>query len=99
MAVLLLICVAWVYIVVLMVGAELVSPQGTLLGAFITLVMYGFVPLSIVFYIGNSAARRRARAKAEQGAQPLKATPVTSDTANSCSHASSDTLSPEREKH
>ena len=64
-----LIVIAWTYVVLLMSLAEALSPQGTVLGAFITLVLYGVLPLSIVMYILGTPSRKRARARADALAQ------------------------------
>lgn len=53
------------YVVLMMAAAEAMSPQGTLLGAVFTFVMYGVLPLSIVLYVMGTPARRRARRRAE----------------------------------
>jgi hypothetical protein len=60
-----LVVIAWAYVVVLMSLAEALSPQGTVLGALITLVLYGVLPLSIVIYIMGTPSRKRALAQAE----------------------------------
>lgn len=60
-----LVAIGWMYVVVMMAAAEATSPQGTLLGAIITFVFYGLLPVSIVIYILGTPARRRARLKAE----------------------------------
>lgn len=60
-----LIPIAWLYVVLMMAVAEAMSAQGTLLGAFFTLLLYGLLPLGIVMYILGSPARRRARLAAE----------------------------------
>ena len=57
----LLVAIAWIYVVLMMAVAEATSNQGTLLGAFFTLVLYGLLPLGIVLYVMNEPARRRAR--------------------------------------
>lgn len=54
--------------VVLMAAAEAGSTQGTLLGAFFTLVLYGALPLAIVLYVMGTPARRRARLASERAA-------------------------------
>lgn len=54
------------YVVLMMAAAEAMSPQGTLLGAGFTFVMYGVLPLSIVLYVMGTPARRRARRRAEE---------------------------------
>lgn len=54
-----IVVIAWFYVVVLMAVVEAASSNGTLLGAFITLVLYGLLPLSIVLYIFGTPARKR----------------------------------------
>lgn len=60
-----LIAVAWLYVVLMMALAEALTPQGTILGALITLLLYGLFPLGIVLYILGAPQRRRARRAAE----------------------------------
>jgi hypothetical protein len=60
-----LVAIAWIYVVLMMAVAEALSTQGTVLGAVITFVLYGVLPLSIVLYIIGTPARRRARRAAE----------------------------------
>ena len=54
-----LVALAWIYVVLLVAVAEAVSPQGTLLGAFFTIVGWGVIPLALVLYILATPARRR----------------------------------------
>ncbi len=79
-----IVAVAWIFVVVLMVAAEASSTQGTLLGALLTLVLYGALPLSIVLYVMGTPARRRARLAAEAAATPAAKTtaPAAADAAN-----------------
>ena len=70
-----LVVIAWVYVVLLMSLAEALSPQGTVLGAFITLILYGVVPLSIVIYIMGWPSRRRLREQTESLATREAAAP------------------------
>ncbi len=56
-----LVAIAWLYVVLMMAAAEALSTQGSVLGAVITFVLYGLLPLSLVLYIGTTPARRRAR--------------------------------------
>lgn len=62
--------VAWVFVVVLMALAEATAPEGTVLGALFTLLLYGAVPLSIVMYVLGTPARRRQRQQAQPPAEP-----------------------------
>lgn len=64
-----LIALAWMYVVLMMAAAEALSPNGTLLGAFVTLLLYGLAPLALVLYILATPARRRARRAAEASAR------------------------------
>ena len=68
-----LIAIAWIYVVLMMTVAEALAPNGTVLGALFTLLLYGVLPLAVVLYIGATPARRRARRQADQAgsaAQP-----------------------------
>ena len=60
-----LIVIAWIYVVLMMSVAEAISTQGSVLGALITFVFYGVLPLAIVLYILGTPGRRRARRAAE----------------------------------
>lgn len=60
----LLLVVAWIYVVLLMAVAEASGPAGSVLGALGIVLFYGAVPLAIVVYIMRAAARRRARHRA-----------------------------------
>jgi hypothetical protein len=57
----LIVAAGWAYVVLMMVLAEALGPGGSVLGAIVTLLLYGVLPLAIVLYIGNSRARARAR--------------------------------------
>ena len=57
----LIVAVGWAYVVLMMVLAEALGPNGTVLGALVTLLLYGVLPLGLVLYIGNTRARARAR--------------------------------------
>lgn len=60
-----LVVIAWIYVVLMMSLAEAFSTQGSVLGAIVTFVLYGVVPLSIVVYIlGTPARKRTLRAQA-----------------------------------
>lgn len=61
-----LIAIAWIYVVLMMSVAEATNTTGTLLGALITFVLYGLLPLSLVFYIMRTPARKRANKAKEK---------------------------------
>lgn len=83
-----LIAIGWMYVVVLMTVAEAMSAQGSLLGAAITFVLYGALPLAIILYIFGAPMHRRAgQAALKSVAQP-----------DGGGHAPTDAVTPEREK-
>ena len=60
-----LVAIAWMYVVLMMAVAEATAPNGTVLGAFFTLLLYGLLPLSIVLYLMGTPMRRKARRATE----------------------------------
>lgn len=74
-----LVAIAWLYVTLMMAVAEATSVNGTLLGAAVTFVFYGLLPLSILMYILGTPGRRRAR-KAREAAE-LAAWQATQSTA------------------
>lgn len=56
-----LIVIAWLYVTLLMGLAEAFSTQGTVLGAIITFVLYGVLPMSLVVYVMGTPLRRKER--------------------------------------
>ena len=86
-----IVAIAWLFVVVLMTLAEATSPQGTLLGAFFTLLLYGVLPLSIVLYVLGTPVRRRARRHAEAA---LASIPQ----GDACGEAPGDAVAPERKE-
>jgi predicted membrane channel-forming protein YqfA (hemolysin III family) len=66
-----LVALGWMYVVLMVAVAEAVSPQGTLLGAFFTVVGWGVIPLAVVLYILATPSRRAARARAEASAPAI----------------------------
>lgn len=70
-----LVAIAWIYVVVMMAAAEATSPSGTVLGALVTLLLYGVLPLGILMYIMGTPMRakaRRAREETEPSATGLE---------------------------
>ena len=66
-----LVVIAWLYVTLMMAVAEATSPVGSVLGAIVTFVLYGLLPLGILVYILGTPARKRKlhqRAQAEQQA-------------------------------
>lgn len=61
-----IVAIAWMYVTLMMALAEATSPQGTVLGAVFTFLMYGVGPLALVLYLLGAPARRKAIRQAEQ---------------------------------
>ena len=62
-----LVAIAWLYVVVLMSLAEATSDGGTWLGAAITFLLYGALPLGVALYLIGTPSRRSARRRAALG--------------------------------
>jgi hypothetical protein len=82
-----LVALGWMYVVLMMAVAEVASPQGTLIGAFFTVVGWGVIPLGLVLYILATPARWRALRAAELAADP-----------DGGGHAAGDPVAPERKE-
>ena len=52
--------IAWLYVALMMAVAEATSPIGTVLGAVITFLLYGVLPIILVVYVMGTPARKRA---------------------------------------
>ncbi|MEO5688448.1 MAG: hypothetical protein ABIR54_13910 [Burkholderiaceae bacterium] len=60
-----IVLIGWAYVVVLMAAVEAFGPNGSVLGALVTLLLWGVLPLTIILYIGGARARARMRALRE----------------------------------
>jgi hypothetical protein len=63
-----LVVIAWLYVTLMMAVAEANSANGSLLGAIITFVLYGLLPVSLVVYLLATPLRRKALQKARDAA-------------------------------
>lgn len=61
-----LIVIGWLYVTLLMALAEAFSSQGSVLGAIITFVLYGLLPMGLVVYLMGTPLRRKAIRKSEE---------------------------------
>lgn len=107
-----IVAVGWLYVAVMMSMAEATSPQGTVLGAVITFVFYGLVPVAIIVYVMSAPIRRKARlareaqasahmaqmpmATASQAASPFS--PLSSQQADAGGLPAGDAIAPERKE-
>jgi hypothetical protein len=100
-----LIAIGWMYVVLMMAVAEATASNGTVLGAVITFVLYGVMPLSIVLYLVATPRRRALRKRAEVAGLATAVPPGEIDTQSRNStdpdgsgHAPGDSVATKREK-
>lgn len=89
----LIVALAWMYVVLMMAVVEAMSPGGTVFGALITLVLYGIVPLGIVLYLMSAPARRRMRQQAER-----REAAASAEAGDGREHAAGDAIAAERKE-
>ena len=90
-----IVAIAWMYVAMMMAMAEATSPQGTVLGAAITLVFYGLVPVSLVMYLLSAPGRRKARLAREAQARARHVDMLASQQADAGGLPASDAIAPE----
>ena len=90
-----LVLIAWLYVVLMAAVAEAFSSNGTWLGAGVTFVMWGLLPMSIVGYLMGTPARGRARRAAAEAALAASAPAEPPDGGD---HAAGDAVAPERKE-
>ena len=96
-----LVAIAWFYVVLMMAIAEATSSNGTLLGAIVTFVLYGLLPIALVLYLMGSPMRRRAikaRGAAELQAFRAAAATAASDPPDAGSQPAADAVAPVRKE-
>ena len=66
-----IVAIAWMFVVTLMAVVEAVASNGSLLGAIMTFVFYGILPLGPVLYLLGTPLRMRHN-KAKEAAEQEK---------------------------
>ena len=94
-----IVVIAWLYVALMMAVAEATNSNGTVLGAIVTFLLYGLVPIALVVYLMGTAGRRRAiRARdAVMRVAQTAAEPGSNDP-DAGSHASADAVAPVRKE-
>lgn len=64
-----IVAIAWLYVAFMMAAAEATSTNGTVLGALVTLVLYGLAPVALLMYIMGTPGRKRALRAREESAR------------------------------
>jgi hypothetical protein len=100
-----IVAIAWMYVALMMAVAEATNTNGTVLGAIVTFILYGLLPVALVVYLMRSPGRKRAiKEKEANEAQllPTNAPAADSFHPNTPSHAPTatefDSVAPVREK-
>lgn len=88
-----LVPIAWLYVALMMSVAEATNSNGTVLGALITFVLYGALPVGLILYFMGSPARRRA-IQAREAAELAAARQVDSVQPDGGSLAPADPVAP-----
>ena len=79
-----ILAIGWLYVVLLTALAEATNLNGSVLGAIVTFVCYGLMPVGLLLYILGRPARRRQR---EQGSAASTAADPASGTPDARGHA------------
>ncbi len=100
-----IVAIAWMYVALMMAVAEATNTNGTVLGAIVTFILYGLLPVALVVYLMRSPGRKRAIKEREAlQAQLQQANSPAPDSLqpNTASHAPAaaefDSITPVREK-
>lgn len=62
--------IGWGYVALMMALAEATNANGSLLGAMLTFVCYGLMPVGLLLYVLGRPARRRRREQQAASVQP-----------------------------
>ena len=60
--------IAWLYVAVMMAVAEATNSNGTVLGAIVTFVLYGLLPVGLILYFMGAPGRKR-KIRAQEAAE------------------------------
>jgi Mg2+/citrate symporter len=82
----------------MMAVAEATHSNGTLLGALVTFVLYGLLPIGILVYIMGSKGRRRAMKAREAAELSAAAQATASVNPDASGHAATDAVAPVRKE-
>jgi hypothetical protein len=97
--------IAWIYVALMAAVAEATNDNGTVIGAIITFVLYGVLPVSLVMYVLGTPGRKRRIREREAHEHELAAAAGAAhgdgesvDAPDAGSNAAADTVAPVREK-
>ncbi|MEY4425743.1 MAG: hypothetical protein RL535_41, partial [Pseudomonadota bacterium] len=74
-----IVAIAWMYVALMMAVAEATNTNGTVLGAIVTFILYGLLPIALVVYLMRAPGRKKAIKEKEaleaQAQQPKSSEP------------------------
>jgi uncharacterized membrane protein len=82
-----IVAIAWMYVALMMAVAEATNTNGTVLGAIVTFILYGLLPVVLVVYLIRSPARSRANKAKRAEFVAREAASSVSIEPNAASHA------------
>lgn len=91
--------IAWLYVSLMMAVAEATHTNGTVLGALVTFVLYGLLPIGLILYFMGAKGRRR-KIKAREAAELAQAAEAAAASRHpdAGSHAAADAIAPVRKE-
>jgi hypothetical protein len=92
-----LLILGWLYVALMMAAAEAANPAGTVLGAIITFVLYGAVPVALLAYLLSWPARKKSREAANRVAEK-QLSPDSGSDADGGREAPADPVAPVRKE-
>ena len=96
-----LVAIGWLSVALMMAVAEANNSNGTLLGALVTFVLYGALPVALVVYVLMTPARKkviRAREAAAWAAQQAEQAPPVSAQPDGGGEPPADPVAPVRKE-
>lgn len=93
-----IVVIAWLYVAVMMAVAEAAHPNGTVLGAVFTFLLYGVGPVALIVYLMGRPARRAARLRREAAADAAAAAATASGAPDAGGEAPADPVAPVRKE-
>jgi hypothetical protein len=86
--------IAWLYVALMMSVAEATNTTGTVLGAIVTFILYGALPIALMLYFMGTPARKRAL-RAREAAERDAAIAAHAAAASAAADTTGDSVQPD----
>jgi hypothetical protein len=90
-----IVTLGWAYVVSMAALVEATGPDGSMLGAIMTVLLYGALPIAVLTYISGAGRRRRAARAAAASTPPAAAATPADGAGADLSTAPSDSVDPD----